>query len=382
MRDVPNPQKPWVFLCGDTLRNAGIRHRAWLFARALETAGESCRVCFPAEPEERIRLWEQGNRFDKAVYLARCWLRLLLALRHVPGARAVFIRGRMFPYGPPLLEWLAGLLNPRIMFDVDDAVWEPPAFVSSPFVRFQDRKWAARMCRISRVAIAGNRLIAAYLRDHGGRGVRVIPTCVDMERFPVRERPTKKPGEPIIVGWIGSRDNLGYLRSVGDALARTAQRYPIRLLAVSNGHFEWPGLEVENRPWSLEREPDDLHEMDIGIMPLDDTPRARGKCAFKALLCMAAGMPVILSPVGMNREVVEHGQSGFLAATPEEWERYLEMLCGDAELRAEMGRRARDRIERDYSIHAHLPRFHEALRETAGELPVKEEWDGLASPAQ
>jgi len=381
MSAVLGDRRPWVFLCGDTLRNAGIRHRAWLFARELEAAGEPCVLCVPASPEERIRLWEQGNRLLKVIYLAQCVMRLLVALRHVPRARAVFIRGRLFPYGPPVLERLVRLLNPAIMFDVDDAVWEPPAFVSSPFVRFQDREWARKMCGMARVAIAGNALIAEYLRAHGGKGVRIIPTCVDMDRFPRRERPPKPPGTPVVVGWIGSRDNQGYLRSVADALVRAAQNHPLRLLVVSNGCFEWPGLDVENRPWSLEREADDLHEMDIGIMPLDDTPRARGKCAFKALLCMAAGMPVVLSPVGMNREVVEHGISGFLAATPEEWERSISTLCASAALRAEMGRNARERVLRRYSIEAHLPRFHRALRETAGEIPAGEEEHGVASPA-
>lgn len=381
MNGTPRPDAPWVFLCGDTLRNAGIRHRAWLFARELEKSGERCVLCLPASPEERIRLWEQGNRFRKALYLARCGTRLLRALRHVPRARAVFIRGRLFPYGPPILERLARLLNPAIMFDVDDAVWEPPAFVSSPFVRFQDRGWARKMCGMARVAVAGNPLIAEYLRTHGGRNVRIIPTCVDMDRFPLRDRPPKPPGEPVVVGWIGSRDNQGYLRGVADALVRAGRHTPLRLLVVSNGAFEWPGLDVENRPWSLDREANDLHEMDIGIMPLDDTPRARGKCAFKALLCMAAAMPVILSPVGMNRDVVEHGKSGFLAATPEEWEQYVTLLCASADLRVEMGRNARERVSRCYSIEAYLSRFHRALREAAGELPAGEEEHGLASPA-
>lgn len=381
MSTAPGRLRPWVFLCGDTLHNAGIRHRAWLFSCELEAAGEPCVLCLPASPEERVRLWEQGNRALKALYLVRCGLRLLAALRHVPRARAVFIRGRLFPYGPPVLERLVRFLNPAVMFDVDDAVWEPPAFVTSPFVRFQDRGWARKMCGLARVAVAGNELIAEYLRAYGGKGVRIIPTCVDMDRFPPRKCPPKPPGPSVVVGWIGSRDNQGYLRNVADALVRASRKHPLRLLVVSNGSFAWPGLEVENRPWSLEREADDLYEMDIGIMPLDDTPRARGKCAFKALLCMAAGMPVVLSPVGMNREVVEHGVSGYLAATAEEWEQYIGTLCANAALREEMGRKARERVLRSYSLAVHLPRFHRALREAAGEIPAGEEEDGLAAPA-
>ena len=89
---------------------------------------------------------------------------------------------------------------------------------------------------------------------------------------------------------------------------------------------------------------------DIGIAP---TPRDRwtlGKCGFKIVQCMAAGLPVIASPVGANAEIVSHGITGFHADTPEACIGAIERLAGDVQLRATMGASARARVEQHYSI--------------------------------
>ena len=52
---------------------------------------------------------------------------------------------------------------------------------------------------------------------------------------------------------------------------------------------------------------------------------------------MAAGLPVVANPVGMNREMVLHGQTGFLAETRDEWAQAVATLAADPALRARMG---------------------------------------------
>jgi glycosyltransferase involved in cell wall biosynthesis len=54
--------------------------------------------------------------------------------------------------------------------------------------------------------------------------------------------------------------------------------------------------------------------MHIGIMPLEDTAWARGKCSFKMLQYMSCGIPVVVSPVGMNLEILKMGGSAADAA--------------------------------------------------------------------
>ena len=72
-------------------------------------------------------------------------------------------------------------------------------------------------------------------------------------------------------------------------------------------------MPVEFRTWKLEREVADIQSFDAGIMPLFDDEEARGKCGFKIIEYMSAGVPVVCSPVGANPEIVEAGKTGLFA---------------------------------------------------------------------
>jgi len=123
------------------------------------------------------------------------------------------------------------------------------------------------------------------------------------------------------------------------------------------------GVDVEFEPWTFKKEIEYLQKPDIGLMPLIDNPRARGKCAFKALEYMGVGTPVVISPVGMNAEVIEDGVHGFFARTPEEWFEKLEILIKNPDLREEMGKKARQRVIELYSFEANYPKLKEFLLE-------------------
>lgn len=354
-----------VVFANETEQYAGVRHRALWYARRLADDGHTVRFCPTAPVSWWHRLYRGKSRISKLLYLLLVVLRRAAQLRHVPGADVVFLKGPLFLYGPPVLERIVRLLNPRMVFDMDDALWERPAYVDSPFAHLIDYAWPRKMAALARHAVAGNRVIEAYLRRHGARAVTVIPTCVDPAHYTQKTYPARREGEAVVLGWTGIRDNLGYLRTLGEVLAELSKELPLELLVVSDGALELPGVKVVNRPWTAEGELAALQDPDIGLMPLEDTPRARGKCAFKALQYMCAGTPVILSPVGMNTEVVEDGVSGFLADTPEQWKERIRALAADPALRERMGRAGRARAREAYSFETHYPRFLETLRSVA-----------------
>jgi glycosyltransferase involved in cell wall biosynthesis len=124
---------------------------------------------------------------------------------------------------------------------------------------------------------------------------------------------------------------------------------------------------VEVRPWRTETEVEDLADLDVGIMPLADTDWERGKCGLKALQYMALGVPAVVSPVGVNTEIVRDGENGLLAATGEEWERALERLLADDGLRRRLGDAGRATVESGYSARVHAPRVAEAFRDALGQ---------------
>jgi glycosyltransferase involved in cell wall biosynthesis len=177
------------------------------------------------------------------------------------------------------------------------------------------------------------------------------------------------PQSPVILGWTGVRDNLGYFAPIEPVLQKLAQEYNIELWISSDGEYELEGVQVRNRVWCEAEEVDYVREVDIGLMPLHDTPRARGKCAFKALQHMAVAVPVIISPVGMNTEVVQDGVNGLLAGLPEEWEDKLRTLIENPELREQLGRAGRKTVEEQYSFTVNYPKLKAVLEQVAKDTP-------------
>ncbi len=348
-----------VFFGNATEKNAAIRYRVCKFAELLEKEGYECVICLHSSVEFLERFFENKSRLSKAFYWICVWFRRWLQLRHIFTADIVFLRGPIFKYGPPIFEYIIHLFNKNMVFDIDDAVWEKPAYVSGYFLNFIDFDWAKKMCKLCSGAVVGNRYLELHVKEWGANNVIIVPTCIDMEKH------TQKPFYPkdnktVVIGWTGLYTNLGYLEVVKEPLIELAKKYPIKLFIASNGPgYELPGVEVEYEYWKLEKEIEYLQKPDIGIMPLVDTPRARGKCAFKALQFMGVGTPVVVSPVGMNAEILEEGVHGFFATTPEEWYEKLEILIKDPELRERMGRAGRERVKQLYSFEANYPCLRE-----------------------
>lgn len=355
-----------VFFGNATSRNAAIRYRVEHFAQMLEAEGHRVTVCLPSSAALWERLWEGRGRASKLLYLMLVVARRVAQLRHVPGADVVFFRGPVFPYGPTVFERIIHRINPRMVFDIDDAVWERPAYVESFFLRFQDFHWVFKMGRLCRAGVAGNRYLQERLAERGFDTV-IIPTCVDAEGHAAKAYPPADR-HPVVLGWNGLADNLGYLSVVENALRRLASNHDIELhIATVGKEYAIEGVRVVNRRWRAEDEFDYLQEPDIGLMPLTPSPRALGKCAFKALQFMAVGTPCVVSPVGMNADVIEDGVTGFLASSPEEWHDKLARLIEDGALREDMGRKAREYVLAHFTHKAHYAALKAVLEQAAGQ---------------
>ncbi len=350
-----------VFFGNEPAKIAAIRYRILKFTEMLEADGHRCVVCLPASIALHERLWNGGGRFRKLLYLLQMLARRTAQLRHVPGADVVYFRGPVFPYGPPVFEWLIHLVGKNMVLDIDDAIWEPPAHVTSVFRHFMNLGWVRQMAKMCVHAVVGNAHLENYVRQYNPN-VTIVPTCIDMDKHTQKEY---RAGGPVVLGWTGLRDNLGYLDDIAEVLRELARKHGVRMLVASGAPYELDGVGVENLYWRVENEFDYLQEPDIGLMPLHDTPRARGKCAFKALQYMGVGTPAVLSPVGMNAHVVEDGVTGFLADAPGEWRDKLERLITDAALRERMGRAARAVVAEKYSHAANYPNLKRALETAA-----------------
>jgi len=286
--------------------------------------------------------------------------------RQIRSADVVFVQKKLFSL--PELLWVR-LAARRLIYDFDDAVM----FKNKPTGPFQQARQMKRFentVRRADLVLAGNRYLQEQARTYN-RDIRVLPTVLDMDRYV--ERPDGfKTDQSVTLGWIGSKGTLQYLREIGPALEVLGLRWPgLKLKIVADDFIDLQHLEVIKKPWRVDEEIADLHSFDIGLMPLADDVWTRGKCGFKLLQCMAVGLPVVCSPVGVNVEMVSSGQEGFLATSHQEWVAGLDALIADAGLRRTMGRQAREAVLKGYSLAAKAPLFISYLKGAGG--PEKNE---------
>jgi glycosyltransferase involved in cell wall biosynthesis len=79
---------------------------------------------------------------------------------------------------------------------------------------------------------------------------------------------------------------------------------------------------------------------------------------------MAAGLPVVASPIPSYEEVVVHGVNGFLASSAADWRRHLHALR-EPHLRQEIGARARAAVLPKFSKDLQAERFIAIVRQVA-----------------
>jgi glycosyltransferase involved in cell wall biosynthesis len=274
----------------------------------------------------------------------------------------VFREGALL--GPALAERILAWTGVPFVFDFDDAIWVryvSPSNSYLSFLRFPGK--TATLCRLARHVMVGNPYLGEYAARHNSR-VSIVPTTIDTVKY--QPRPKGRSEAPVI-GWTGSFSSEQYLRIVGPALQRLRKRRDFRVVVVGGGEFRAPGVDVTHRPWRSATEVEDLLDFDIGLMPLPDSEWERGKCGLKALQYMALAIPPVVSPVGVNSEIVRDGENGFLARSDDEWEHRLDCLLGSPDLRARMGTAGRATVEERYSAVVQAPRVAAILREAAGQ---------------
>jgi glycosyltransferase involved in cell wall biosynthesis len=276
-------------------------------------------------------------------------------LRMAAAHDLVVLQKKLFPAAFVALLRLA---NPKIIFDVDDAVMfheleRGEAITGNFFRRF------SAISAASRVVVTGNAYIADFARaarDQGSSDVAVLPTPIDTHSLVAKTAYSQNDG--LVIGWMGTKGNLHQLKPLSAVLSNLQGLVPgLCLRIVADRGIDLPGVNIETKPWRAAEEADDLRGFDIGIMPLEDSLWNRGKGGYKLLQYMAAGLPAVASPVGINADIVRTGENGFLARSEADWLNSLLALARDSELRQRIGCAARETIETSYSLEGYLERY-------------------------
>ncbi len=298
------------------------------------------------------KAWYGDGRFRRLKLVAglalgalkRLWQALILPYRY----DAVVVLRTAFAFtGPP---WFEKLLRRRanfMIFELDDSLWVEHENGAPPFWTEQRPIYAAT---------ASDRVIAgsSYLADWASQycaDVRIVPTTAADDITP--RQGARAPG-PVRIGWYGNWLGSRYCEPIMPALVETAGECDIEFRLLTHGPYERvldipEGLPFGRTVWEAETESRDLEYFDVGLMPLKDDETSRGKCGAKILHYMAAGLPVVASPVGVNSDIVVHGETGFLADSHNEWVEALTLFSTDADLRERMGKAGLARYENKYA---------------------------------
>lgn len=328
------------------------RYRVLQYVPHLRSLGHRCTVAhsFPPKYDELPALgWRLSQQLKRLVRLAH------LARARLGHYDVVCIERELFADGTWSMEQRFRRAARRLVLDVDDAI-----FLEHP----EKFERIAGMCDL---VIAGNRFLQEKIAPLNP-SVVVIPTCVEL-----RDSPQKQTDETAasraVLGWIGTSSNLKFFGEIAPALRELAgtRDFELRIIADTDAplrNIDLSGIDVRFIRWREETAPRQVAGFDVGLMPLTDDEWTRYKCGFKIIQYMAAGVPAVASPVGVNADIIRHGENGFLAATTAEWAELLRLLIDNPGLRQRMGAEGRRTAEREFSVEANLDRFVAALEGT------------------
>jgi len=285
-------------------------------------------------------------------YILRAFL-----LTRVRSFDLVIIEKELFPFVPPIAERMLRLLGVRYVVDYDDALFHRYDCHDNWFIRFFLGKKIDTIMRLADCVIAGNNYLAKRAYTAGATNVEIIPTVVDCERY--QPKP-KLSSTKMIVGWIGTPQTSHYLIPLLPVFEAVKNEIPVRFVAIGAKEEDFSGTSVEVWSWREELEVELIQKLDIGIMPLPDSFWEQGKCGYKLIQYMACGLPLIASPVGVNKEIVSPGKNGLLADSSCEWyEGLRSLLLMDKQILNEEGQYGRRLVVSWYSLRAQAPRMVE-----------------------
>jgi glycosyltransferase involved in cell wall biosynthesis len=302
--------------------------------------------------------WERDGHALVLASWPRHWLGWPSLLAKVRRADVVMVQ-RKLP-----ARWQLHFLRRNaklLLFDFDDAVFGRDSYATKGIPSNRRQSRFRSICAAADAVIAGNTFLSKQAAHWTSSSrVHVIPTSVDPDAYPLARHERRGVGVQLV--WVGSSSTLHSLEAIRHLLNTLGQRVPgLQLKLVCDRSLHLEHLPVIPVGWSEATEANELASADIGICWMPDDNWSRGKCGLKLLQYMAAGLPVVANRIGVHKEIVLHGETGFLADTAEEWQNAIGQLATDPALRGRMGAAGRRRLAADYSVERGAAKWREVL---------------------
>lgn len=308
--------------------------------------------------------WADKQYYAKGKLLLKSWILIKsIAIRckdllNADNYDFIFIQREAFMLGTPFFEKQLARSKAKIIFDFDDAIWLEQISSNGPnnnlnFLKNPEK--TSKIISVADIVVAGNEYLANYALPFNSE-VRLIPTSVDTDRF----RPNRENEKPLVcIGWSGSHSTIDHFTHATPALEKIKKKYAslVTIQVIGDDRYTNTQLQIQGKAWNINTEVSELQKFDIGIMPLPEDEWTKGKCGLKGLLYMALGIPAVMSPVGVNNTIIQHGKNGYLAESTDQWVYILSQLIEDSQLRSRIGIAGRKTVIDYYSVSANVSKF-------------------------
>lgn len=337
------------------------RFRFEQFLTYLQQNGFSYTFSYLVSKDDDKLFYSKGRLAAKFFLFLKYFFRRMKDVVQAGRYHTIYIQREAFFIGPPFFECLLKLRGARVIFDFDDSIWLPNVSDANKNLNWlKSFSKTGKIISYASLVFAGNR----YLHDYAvqfNKNVMIVPTTIDTSAY-VR-LPVKRSENRIIIGWSGSITTIQHFRFAEPFLHIIKAKYgdKVHIKVIGDKRYSNPQFEVEAHDWNMEAELRELSSFDIGIMPLPDDMWAKGKCGLKGLQYMALEIPTIMSPVGVNSDIIQDGENGFLASGVDEWVAKISQLIESQELRLTVGRKARQTVVEKYSFDAWKETYRDVL---------------------
>ncbi len=202
---------------------------------------------------------------------------------------------------------------------------------------------AARFYKIPRLLFTPNREMVELLGKATGKPCFLMSHSVNTEAFNPAFR--ERPAGPFRIGYVGRltpEKNVRFFAQLErDLLAKGNRDFRIALIG-EGSEEKWLRENMQHAEFSGWLTGRDLSrafaDMDAFVFPSEtDT------FGLAVLEALASGVPAVVSPCGGPKYTVEHGKSGYVATSPDEFASLLTVLMTEPAMRDSMRLEARER---------------------------------------
>lgn len=329
-------------------RSPGQRYRFEQYFDWFKQNGIDCELSNLLDEEDDKNLYASGNYWNKLKIAINSYKKRRNDLKRIKDYDLVVIyREALITRGTNFERKVAKSGVP-MMFDFDDAIWVKDMSEGNKWLSFlKSSDKIKKILPLCTHVTAGNEYLAEFAKKYTAN-VSVVPSTIDCTKYV----PSESNNDQVTIGWVGSHTTVKHFELVTNVYKRLLDKYgsKIKFKVIGDPIYRNAMLDITGIPWENDREVELFNSIDIGVMPLEEDAWTKGKCGMKGLLYMSVGKPAVMSAVGMNTEIINHGINGYVPIGEDEWFEVLSQLIEQPELRRRIGAEGRKTVLNKYSF--------------------------------